>query len=411
MKFVKSSLKTKITLLFLIAFCGIIFMAVFSYFGRTYENDKHIKSFAQIAFNSAYDRRSQTFDIDEFVSNGFVQVLEQKQITLAINNINKGNEHRQGMRMHVPVKYFFSNANGEKFIVADISGKKHVFSAKNLENNNLSMFILFGLLMLLIIFLYTAIMKNIKPLSTLRDKIKEFSNGKDNIDCKIDGNDEIAEVANEFDAAVKKIYSLRNARQLFLRNIMHEFKSPITRGRLAVSMLEEDNNYKNILDKVFVRQDELLKEFLRIEQLGTGQIKLEKEDFNLQDVLDYSLDILGDNSKNIEVNIKNIKVHVDFELFATALKNLLDNALLYSTNKSAKIEIINNKLVVSNFGEKLEFALEQYKEPFFLQGKKQKESRGLGFGLFISIHLLNLHDMNILYKHEEGQSIFEISGI
>ena len=44
------------------------------------------------------------------------------------------------------------------------------------------------------------------------------------ISTKIAGKDEISQVANEFDNAIKQLIQLRESRNLFLRNIMHELK-------------------------------------------------------------------------------------------------------------------------------------------------------------------------------------------
>ena len=84
------------------------------------------------------------------------------------------------------------------------------------------------------------IIQSLRPLKNLKDQIQSFSNGNLEIDCKSDKKDEIADVANEFDTAVKKIALLLNSRQLFLRTVMHELKTPIAKGRI-VSELIDDN--------------------------------------------------------------------------------------------------------------------------------------------------------------------------
>ncbi len=83
-----------------------------------------------------------------------------------------------------------------------------------------------------VIVLYIGIIRSILPLKTLREKIKHFANGDYDITCKSSKKDEIAALANEFDSAVIKIKSLRDSRQLFLRNIMHELKTPLPRANL-----------------------------------------------------------------------------------------------------------------------------------------------------------------------------------
>ncbi len=146
------------------------------------------------------------------------------------------------------------------------------------------------------------------PLKTLREKIKHFANGDYDITCKSSKKDEIAALANEFDSAVIKIKSLRDSRQLFLRNIMHELKTPITKGKLAAEMIE-DATYTNILQNVFKRQEALLEEFSRIEKLSADELKLDIKRYHIEDVVDYALDILDDKHENITCKLSPVELN------------------------------------------------------------------------------------------------------
>ena len=110
---------------------------------------------------------------------------------------------------------------------------------------------------------------------------------------------------------------------------MHELKTPITKGKLSCAMLE-DSTYLNTLKNVFKRQEVLLNEFARIEKLSANEIALKKENYLLQDIIDYSLDILNHKKESVTCKLTPINLHVDFELFGTAIKNLLDNGINYS---------------------------------------------------------------------------------
>ena len=102
-------------------------------------------------------------------------------------------------------------------------------------------------------------------------------------------------------------------------------------------------------------------------------------------------------------------LHVDYNLFCVALKNLLDNALNYSSDGHAKLTIENQNIIISNQGDALKYPLENYHEPYFLGDKKSKESRGLGFGLYIALEVFRLHSTTCTYMHKNGESIFKIN--
>lgn len=151
-----------------------------------------------------------------------------------------------------------------------------------------------------IVFLYIATIRSILPIYNLKKKVKEFADGNYDINCKSSKKDEVAMLSNEFDKSVKKIKKLRDARQLFLRNIMHELKNPITKGKLSCEMIEE-SNYQNILKNVFRIQEVLLEEFARIEKLSANELDLNTKTYTLQDIVDFSLDILNHDKKVLHV--------------------------------------------------------------------------------------------------------------
>jgi two-component system OmpR family sensor kinase len=258
-----------------------------------------------------------------------------------------------------------------------------------------------------VIMLYIGIIRSILPLKTLREKIKHFANGNYDITCKSTNKDEIAALANEFDSAVFKIKSLRDSRQLFLRNIMHELKTPITKGKLAAEMIE-DATYTNILQNVFKRQEALLVEFSRIEKLSADELKLDIKRYHIEDIVDFALDILDDKHENITCNLTPVELNVDFELFGVVLKNLLDNGVNYSHDHRVTLSNDAKTITISNHAPALEFPIERYAEPYFLEGKKQKSSRGLGFGLFITWHVIRLHGMRLQYNREGEMNHFVI---
>ena len=188
---------------------------------------------------------------------------------------------------------------------------------------------------------------------------------------------------------------------------MHELKTPITKGKLASEMIE-DATYAKILQNVFKRQEALLEEFSRIEKLSADELKLDIKHYHIEDVVDFALDILDDKKEHIQYELKPTEIAVDFELFGVALKNLLDNGINYAHD--GKVTLCNDAktITISNHAPALEFSLERYAEPYFLEGKKQKSSRGLGFGLFITWHVIRLHWMKLEYKREGEINEFTI---
>ncbi|MCT7651158.1 ArsS family sensor histidine kinase [Aliarcobacter butzleri] len=259
---------------------------------------------------------------------------------------------------------------------------------------------------ILLLWFFMFIEKKLKPLISLKKDMKNLSNGNLQISTKIDGRDEISQVAKEFDVALKQLKELRDSRNLFLRNIMHEFKTPITKGRL-ITDIYEDSERKFILIRVFQRLEYLLSEFAKIEELTSGKITLDKRKYYVVDLIEQAFDILLLEEDVIEVEYSHeLKIEVDFELFSIALKNLIDNAIKYKTEQKPKIIINENSIQIINKGKELSKDIKEYFKPF--NHDYETATSGLGLGLYISNNIIKIHKFELNYIYEDGYHNFFI---
>ncbi|WP_323660045.1 ArsS family sensor histidine kinase [Aliarcobacter butzleri] len=259
---------------------------------------------------------------------------------------------------------------------------------------------------ILLLWFFMFIEKKLKPLISLKKDMKNLSNGNLQISTKTDGKDEISQVAKEFDIALKQLKELRDSRNLFLRNIMHEFKTPITKGRL-ITDIYEDSERKFILIRVFQRLEYLLSEFAKIEELTSGKITLDKRKYYVVDLIEQAFDILLLEEDVIEVEYSHeLKIEVDFELFSIALKNLIDNAIKYKTEQKPKIIINENSIQIINKGKELSKDIKEYFKPF--NHDYETATSGLGLGLYISNNIIKIHKFELNYIYEDSYHNFFI---
>lgn len=293
-------------------------------------------------------------------------------------------------------RYFYFTSRFEEFFIKD-----------NIRQTQKSQYIIILSVLLNSVFFvfYIFLINKVRPLTKLKENILHFSQGNLDIDTSCVGHDEISEVSNEFNNAITQIRNLTNSRNLFLRNIMHELKTPITKGLLISSMLE-DSKFKVSLKKAFFRLEYLLREFARIEEFTSRNIKIQKEEFRIVDIIDHSLDILLSDIDSIELEVvDNIVAVVDFELFALTIKNLLDNAMKYGKGKP-KIILKENVIYIQNEGEKLSLKIEEYDKPF--NRKYENSNDGLGLGLYIVNNILKAHDLQLKYEFSDNINTFSI---
>ena len=309
-----------------------------------------------------------------------------------------------------------SNKHNETFKIFEIDGKIYLFFEKfdtqilikdldsqNLTNSFYTIFVFVSLLIVITI-LYINTLKKLLPLKELKDKVINFGDEKFDFDLSNSSSkDEVTLLANEFKKSAIKLKNIKESRNIFIRNIMHELKTPITKGKFLLQLEKSDENIEK-LKMVFNRLESLINEFATIEELISQNRVLEKKSYFLEDLLDNAKDILMIDDNCVKNSYENIKLNVNFKLFSIAIKNLIDNAIKYSNDKKVEVLTQNEDILFVNSGKKLEGDFEKYLEPFY--SKSSNESFGLG--LYIVFNILKANGYNLLYKYEDGKNIFTI---
>lgn len=269
--------------------------------------------------------------------------------------------------------------------------------------------IIFLLVAIILLAAYVFVIRKLKPLRKLKRQIAKFAAGEiDEVQNVSSGNDEISEVAEAFYDAVSQIKNLNASRKLFLRNIMHELKTPITKGRLAAEMIEKSKNQERLVS-VFIKLENLINEFAAVEQV-TSNIALNNTKIcRIDDVIDEALDIAMVDPGQVTISkLEDVNLNADFKLLAIAAKNMIDNALKYSPNKHVNITITRESIKFINEGERLSKELRHYVEPFT---KGESAQKSFGLGLYIVENIIKAHKLTLSYEYKNGLNVFSFENL
>lgn len=253
---------------------------------------------------------------------------------------------------------------------------------------------LFFALMGGLVSMYLLLWSNLKPLKHLYEQIQRYGEGEE-IDTHSSGKDEIALISNALHDALQKQNKLKKSRELFLRNIMHELKTPITKGKLIVE-LEEPSPNRNLLSKLFSRLERLIRQMADIEKMHA--FSLTKAPTTLDTMIQNALENLMIEEDAVEISGCTQKIMVDSELFTSALQNLIDNAVRHATSYPIRIDCDGTNICIRNSGEPLKRPVEEALQAFVTE----RGDGGLGLGLYIAQAVCELHRFNLHYEYEEG---------
>ena len=259
------------------------------------------------------------------------------------------------------------------------------------------------IIIFIISFSFVLILQRLRPLIRLRKKIALYGDGNMDISFKTKGNDEIALISNELESTREKINIILESRTLFLRNIMHELKTPIAKGTIATQMLKTDKQ-RDRFSSIFGRLESLVTEFALIEEVTCLNDKTDFKEYRLVDIIDGAVDMamIDKNSVTVEIDAT-YKINANFRLYTTAIKNMIDNGIKYSTDAHVKILIINNELCFESTGECLKHPLQYYIEPFT---KDNPSKNSFGLGLYLVDSILKAHNQVLAHEYEKGVNRF-----
>ena len=269
--------------------------------------------------------------------------------------------------------------------------------------------VIFIFVFLLFLALYLAVLRSIYPLKRFSKSVSEFARGNLDVSFNFKSNDEVGEIARQFNTAIKRLKDSKKMREMFLRNIAHELKTPITKGNLSVEFVE-DKRTREILRNLFSRMNSLTDELLSAEKFSEATFNIQS--ISIDDAVKKAKDMLFADEKSIECSMPSIKINVDVASFSIALKNLIDNAIKFSSDNKATIRLEQNILTIENKGEKINASIEHLFEPFFKETSRRNKN-GMGLGLYITKHILDRHRIGIQYEYRNGTNIFllDLSGV
>jgi len=307
------------------------------------------------------------------------------------------------------------NIDTQKLIALDIDYLQDKLSQTQnkrdefLDTIKLEVVILFIVLLLLSFLISSKIINEIKDkLYKLNQGVLQlFKNGEKTIKVDIGKNNELSQITQSLNSYLEKQADIIDSREELLRNISHELKTPIAKGKFMIEKMQnkEDNQLLKDINAIFYDIEMLTSKLLQREKLNFAVLKINK--FKASSLILEALSKLSieDESKVTVVIKSDFIIEADFYYLTLALKNLIDNAMKYAYEFPIVIESNDDTIYVKNIANELTNDLIYYLQPFTREPNQQQ---GHGLGLNIVNKIVQLHRFDLNYQHKDTYNIFNI---
>ncbi len=251
---------------------------------------------------------------------------------------------------------------------------------------------------------------SMRPLQKMAEAAAALGQDIDRAPLPEQGTNEIIQATRAFNAMQARIRQNITQRTQMLAAITHDLQTPITRMRLRLEKVSDDELRERLVNDLSNMQI-LIKEGLELARsMDTNEAM---QTLDLDSLLDSICTDASDAGQAVSYQgCGSTMVMARPQGLKRCLSNLIDNAIKYGEQAEVGLELQQNRVVIriADHGPGIpEIYLDKVLEPFFrLESSRSRESGGTGLGLSIAQNIAQQHGSNLRLKNR-NQGGLEVS--
>jgi signal transduction histidine kinase len=174
---------------------------------------------------------------------------------------------------------------------------------------------------------YTAVRRLLAPLDVIGAGVEAYGRGEFAAPIAVHRDDELGALADRINGMATSLHGMLEAKRALLLAISHELRSPLTRARVNVELLDDSEPRRALLHDLGEMRD-LIDNLLESERLAQGHAALRPEP---TDLAALATELVGaqfeDCALRQELDDVGGPVRADPTRLRLLLRNLIDNAL------------------------------------------------------------------------------------
>jgi len=258
---------------------------------------------------------------------------------------------------------------------------------------------LIGIAVLLIC--YFAVRWVFMPIRWMQEGTARIGHGELDYRIPTPRRDELGDLSRDINNMADDVQGMLEAKRQLMLAISHELRSPLTRSKVALELIDDDKARQNILEDID-EMERLITDLLESEALNTRHAILRRETVDPGQLVESVVyEEFAGRMDRVRLHIEDNLPHVDLDVtrIRLLLRNLIDNALRYNPPESEPVEVSvriggdDLLITVQDHGrgippEHLEFVT----EPFYrADPARSRATGGVGLGLYLCKRIAEVH--------------------
>jgi signal transduction histidine kinase len=259
-----------------------------------------------------------------------------------------------------------------------------------------------ALLLLILMLLYHATRRLFAPIQAIKAGVERFGRGDLDHRIEVRRRDELGDLAASVNAMAADVQGMLDSKRQLLLAISHELRSPLTRARVATSLVEHDAQ-RDEIERELHDLEKLVEELLETERLASRHQALYRQHTDLGELARAVVDnVRGPRLPVLHLPETAPAADVDATRIKLLLRNLVENALRHTPADAGAPEVTLRRafddagafeLTVCDFGPGIAPEhLPHVTEPFYrVDAARRRETGGYGLGLYLCRRIAELH--------------------
>jgi two-component system osmolarity sensor histidine kinase EnvZ len=242
-----------------------------------------------------------------------------------------------------------------------------------------------------------------RPIINLAKASERFGRGEEVDEFRPSGALEIRQAGYEFDKMRKRIIRHLNQRSEMLSGISHDLRTPLTRMKLQLAFIKDENISKKLSVDID-EMEKMLNEYLQFSKLGSVE---KTETFDISDLIESTV---KKYNNNIKTKLRDrTYINARKNLIQRCLNNLIENSIKYAKNIKIQLEKINTNIILTIDDDGIGIPKNEYNnvfKPFYKIDKSRSETKSsVGLGLSITSDIVKSHGGTISLGQSEEKGL------